>query len=113
MKDPKEINCRNCFNRWWCRIETYQAISRIYNRNGYSGGYPNEHLAGDSDGKEISSPMYATAVGLVMNSIQNGKNSAVKYQPEIIESKPVYRQPVASEQVRRRASRGRNRRGSS
>jgi cell division protein FtsA len=62
-------------------------------------GYPNEHLAGDSDEK-ISSPMYATAVGLVMNSIQNGKNSAVKYQPEIIESKAVYRQPVVSEQVR-------------
>jgi cell division protein FtsA len=29
-------------------------------------GYPNEHL-GDSD--EFSSPLYATAVGLVMNGI--------------------------------------------
>ena len=29
-------------------------------------GYPNEHLAGNSD-EEFSSPLYATAVGLVMN----------------------------------------------
>src|SRR5690606_14308597 len=33
-------------------------------------GYPNEHLAGDSD-EEIASPLYATAVGLLMNSVQN------------------------------------------
>jgi len=31
-------------------------------------GYPNEHLAGDSD-SDITSPMYATAVGLVMDSL--------------------------------------------
>ena len=40
-------------------------------------GYPNEHLAGNSD-EEISSPLYATAVGLVMNSIQNGTQSAYR-----------------------------------
>ena len=34
-------------------------------------GYPNEHLAGDSD-EEIASPQYATAVGLLMNAIENG-----------------------------------------
>lgn len=39
-------------------------------------GYPNEHLAGNSD-EEISSPLYATAVGLVMNSIRNNTQSAV------------------------------------
>jgi cell division protein FtsA len=38
-------------------------------------GFPNEHLAGDSD-EELSSPMYATAVGLVMNSIRNNTKSA-------------------------------------
>src|SRR5690554_1398002 len=32
-------------------------------------GYPNEHLAGDSDA-ETTSPMYATAVGLVLNSLE-------------------------------------------
>ena len=40
-------------------------------------GYPNEHLAGNSD-EEISSPLYATAVGLVMNSIENNTQSAVR-----------------------------------
>jgi len=34
-------------------------------------GYPNEHLAGDSD-EEVASPQYATAVGLLMNAIENG-----------------------------------------
>ncbi len=33
-------------------------------------GFPNEHLAGDSD-SEIASPLYATAVGLLMNAVQN------------------------------------------
>jgi len=28
-------------------------------------GYPNEHLAGDSD-ESVASPLYATAVGLLM-----------------------------------------------
>jgi cell division protein FtsA len=40
-------------------------------------GYPNEHLAGNSN-EEISSPLYATAVGLVMNSIANNTQSAIK-----------------------------------
>ena len=31
-------------------------------------GYPNEHLAGDSD-DSIASPLYATAVGLLMKAI--------------------------------------------
>jgi len=33
-------------------------------------GYPNEHLAGDSD-EEVASPLYATAVGLLMNAIES------------------------------------------
>lgn len=36
-------------------------------------GYPNEHLAGDSD-EEIASPLYATAVGLLMNAVNNKEN---------------------------------------
>ena len=32
-------------------------------------GYPNEHLAGDSD-SEVASPLYATAVGLVMDGLK-------------------------------------------
>ena len=59
-------------------------------------GYPNEHLAGNSD-EELSSPLYATAVGLVMNSIRNNTKSATplvemkKEEPKIIEV------PVAAE----------------
>ncbi len=42
-------------------------------------GYPNEHLAGNSS-DEISNPLYATAVGLLMNSIANNSNSAYKIE---------------------------------
>mgnify|MGYP000300711197 CR=1 FL=1 len=41
-------------------------------------GFPNEHLAGDSD-SEIASPLYATAVGLLMNAVQN----EIKVRPSI------------------------------
>ncbi|RZJ35868.1 MAG: cell division protein FtsA [Flavobacterium sp.] len=65
-------------------------------------GYPNEHLAGNSD-EEISSPLYATAVGLVMNSIGNHTQSAVKREPEMATAPqaparpavPVYEAPIA------------------
>ena len=40
-------------------------------------GYPNEHLAGNSD-PEITSPLYATAVGLVMNNLQDMKEANSK-----------------------------------
>jgi cell division protein FtsA len=59
-------------------------------------GYPNEHLAGNSS-EEISSPLYATAVGLVMNSIHNNSNSAYKIELKEVEKeiqKQVNPQPV-------------------
>jgi cell division protein FtsA len=49
-------------------------------------GYPNEHLAGDSDTK-LSSPLYATAVGLVMESMRNNSRSAVPFAETIQEIK--------------------------
>ncbi len=45
-------------------------------------GYPNEHLASDSEDK-LSSPMYATAVGLVIKGLQD---KAKQPEPEIEES---------------------------
>ena len=36
-------------------------------------GYPNEHLAGDTD-KNVTSPLYATAVGLVMDGLKKIKD---------------------------------------
>ncbi|AOW09290.1 cell division protein FtsA [Flavobacterium gilvum] len=61
-------------------------------------GYPNEHLAGNSD-EEISSPLYATAVGLVMNSIENKTQSAVKMKPVVSEKVTYYREPIVEEKV--------------
>jgi len=44
-------------------------------------GYPNEHLAGDSDA-ETTSPMYATAVGLVLDSLRKRERAiTVEHQP--------------------------------
>ncbi len=45
-------------------------------------GYPNEHLAGDSDA-EMASPLYATAVGLVMNAVENQSKAVV--EEEVVE----------------------------
>ncbi len=48
-------------------------------------GYPNEHLAGNSS-EDISSPLFATAVGLVMNSLTNNTQSAIKKQVVVAET---------------------------
>ena len=51
-------------------------------------GFPNEHLANGSR-LEIESPMYATAVGLVMKGFElNERNLKVK-EPSIIEKNPI------------------------
>jgi len=42
-------------------------------------GYPNEHLAGDTD-KETASPIYATVVGLVMNSLDKREEKESRKQ---------------------------------
>ena len=56
-------------------------------------GYPNEHLAGNSD-EEFSSPLYATAVGLVMNSIENNTQSAIRFEEIAQPKEKVFRAPV-------------------
>ncbi len=66
-------------------------------------GYPNEHLAGDSD-EELSSPLYATAVGLVMNSIRNNTKSATpfvemkKEEPVVVRPQVVVEEPIVEEE---------------
>ncbi|MBS9462255.1 cell division protein FtsA [Flagellimonas sp. 389] len=50
-------------------------------------GYPNEHLAGDSD-EEIASPLYATAVGLLMNALETTSLDTV-LQEDIQEEEQV------------------------
>mgnify|MGYP000982947848 CR=1 FL=1 len=44
-------------------------------------GYPNEHLAGDSD-EAFSSPQYATAVGLLMNGLKKVDKKKAKNVPQ-------------------------------
>ncbi|WP_031427379.1 cell division protein FtsA [Flavimarina sp. Hel_I_48] len=59
-------------------------------------GFPNEHLAGDST-SETTSPLYATAVGLVMNSLQtkDEKSRRPKEKEELIED---FEQKIEEEQ---------------
>ncbi|WP_430424303.1 cell division protein FtsA [Maribacter litoralis] len=64
-------------------------------------GYPNEHLAGDSD-EEVASPLYATAVGLLMNAIKNQEKLKLT-QEEIVqeqEEELVYAERNAETVVR-------------
>ena len=44
-------------------------------------GFPNEHLAGDSD-EEIASPLYATAVGLVMDGLKRQERKLIEKAAE-------------------------------
>lgn len=62
-------------------------------------GFPNEHLAGDSN-EELSSPLYATAVGLVMNSIRNNTKSATPIV-ELKKPEPIFEEPkvVVEEEI--------------
>ncbi|WP_394750802.1 cell division protein FtsA [Spongiimicrobium salis] len=57
-------------------------------------GYPNEHLAGDSD-EEIASPLYATAVGLLMNAIANDAKNAANF---VAEEEPLEEEVVFQEE---------------
>ena len=60
-------------------------------------GYPNEHLAGDSD-SDITSPMYATAVGLVMDSLMRQEKRIIE-TPEVEvedEDAPILPTPIES-----------------
>ena len=47
-------------------------------------GYPSEHLAGDTESSETS-PMYATAVGLLMNALEHN-NAVVHEEPPAVEN---------------------------
>lgn len=60
-------------------------------------GYPNEHLAGDSD-EVLSSPIYATAVGLVMEGLdQNDKR--LRQEKQEIEEEELLDSAVEEEAV--------------
>lgn len=60
-------------------------------------GYPNEHLAGNSD-DELSSPLYATSVGLVMESLRNNLDSATPFV-EMKKEEPVVVQKLTEQPI--------------
>lgn len=67
-------------------------------------GYPNEHLAGDSD-TDIASPTYATAVGLLMNAVENQHRHMVGDEAEeelVLETAGEGTQQVGGTKVERR-----------
>jgi len=62
-------------------------------------GYPNEHLAGDSE-EEIASPLYATGVGLLMSAVASDAKrkphqeiAAEEIQEEVSEAAPAEKEP--------------------
>ena len=66
-------------------------------------GYPNEHLAGSSD-DETTSPTYATAVGLVLSSLDNQEKAQQKKQQKEVEAseeKGVEEPAETSEEVKK------------
>ena len=71
-------------------------------------GYPNEHLAGDSD-EDIASPLYATAVGLVMDGLKRQeRKKEEEIEEEVIaelEEEPTIKtvdEPVIPEPIKER-----------
>src|SRR6056300_1146488 len=50
-------------------------------------GHPNEHLAGDSN-EDVTSPLYATAVGLLMNAIETQPRMEQVVDPVVVEEQP-------------------------
>lgn len=59
-------------------------------------GYPNEHLAGNSD-SETTSPLYATAVGLVLNSLQNKEREKLSARKSVLHEEATSETTEASE----------------
>ncbi|QNK76388.1 cell division protein FtsA [Winogradskyella sp. PAMC22761] len=63
-------------------------------------GYPNEHLAGESD-DDIASPLFATAVGLVMDGLkrqERKKAEAIEEEEEQIVKEPIIEDDVVDEE---------------
>ena len=59
-------------------------------------GYPSEHLAGDTQ-ESVSSPLFATAVGLLMNALEHSNPSDVGSVDENIDEESQERDPPAKD----------------
>jgi len=58
-------------------------------------GYPNEHL-GKSKLEAVKSPMYATAVGLVLSSFRSLDEREDRYKEKMAEAKPMAKMKKAN-----------------
>ena len=70
-------------------------------------GYPNEHLAGDSE-EEIASPLYATGVGLLMSAVASDakhkpltESATEEVQEEVAEAASAQKAPEAAKAPRK------------
>lgn len=70
-------------------------------------GYPNEHLAGDSE-EEIASPLYATGVGLLMSAVASdakhkplAESKTEEVQEEVAEAASAEKAPEAAKAPRK------------
>jgi cell division protein FtsA len=61
-------------------------------------GYPNENLAGDSD-ESLSSPQYATAVGLLMNGLNKIEKERVAQKMKVASSSQTAEEPETEEET--------------
>ena len=61
-------------------------------------GYPNENLAGDSD-ESLSSPQYATAVGLLMNGLNKIEKTKEKITSDVVEESQEEEVPEVEQKV--------------
>lgn len=57
-------------------------------------GYPNEHISGETD-PDIASPMYSTAIGLVLLGIKRDEKEAKQAAEEV--EKPEVKQPISKD----------------
>jgi cell division protein FtsA len=60
-EDPRKNNCRIVLTGGGAQLKHIKQLVEYITGMDTRIGYPNEHLAGNSD-EEISSPLYATAV---------------------------------------------------
>ena len=73
MRRKRKTNCRYCINWWRSQLKHLRQLVEYITGMDARIGYPNEHLAGDSD-DALSSPSYATAVGLLMEGLEKVRN---------------------------------------
>ena len=66
-------------------------------------GYPNEHLAGDSD-KDTTSPLYATAVGLVLDGLKRQDKKKIEQQEENIQKSKNEEEEIIQSPAKERSS---------